>query len=1397
MAIRIAGDFRQWVRAGVCSLVGFLTLCAAAGAQAPPVTTGSVVTVPASSSWGQIYKILFYQGNVLALDSGNDALYQLAPGATSWTTLVPAKTGILGGGFNAQGMAIDAVGNLYITVAYSLTVNSTALFWRVPYQNGTWNVGASDGWGANLVDANTGNALTDSTELDGAYSVEVFFQNSSKMDGSGTLYFWSTSDGLWSAPVDNTGNASQSSVNATQILSGTTAGQSKIAVDAAGNIYFVEYHGVKNSGRDTGIWFIPAAAANPVTGGGLVGVGPPLVRIDAAQANSSAPIVYAGLTLDANGDLYLTSENNSNYDETVAGAWEIPNVCSPTGVNASNVTQCLNWNNTSMVAPVDGNQPLAIDSRGYLWIPSYDASFPPSTNNGPYPGVNGNPGIYGLVVWAPGVLNLNNVPAGPSPVGSTPTTAGILYYTFNSTVTPGGFQFSSSVPGNASAFGTTQTNPLPPTSTTGTPPAPCNAPATPGPYATYSSQGWCELWVTMDPTAPGPVSAELTLLDSTNTPVPGSTVYVSGTGQGPGAALLNNPGLNTLAAGLKTPTQVASDAMGDTWVADPGNKQVLYFAAGSSNAAGQPIGTNLSAPTGVAVDGSGDVYIGDSGKVYEISCTTNSSTQSTCAYGTQTTVATGFGPNLNLAVDGSGDVYVADPENARVVKIPSPAQSNLINSNNELGVATSTAVTVGFGLTAPSAVAVDAFDNVYIADSGNLYEELAAPFNGQTAIVEGTLGDVTGLAVDASGSVIVAQNGGLLRVPSVAGTLNANNASPLDTSVDIPSSSTTEVATVSITSPTGVALDQQGNLYVSDTTSGANLYELNVVNGFVQFGVGLVPQQLTVQDVSLVNIGNSSSTPLTLLANQLAFTGGTTTEDGYFSLATQSAGTPCDPTGVESVAPGASCTLPVGFTPPSPPAGDTGSITYSGVTMSVPTNAVNFAGGTVNAGLQGTALAGLEPTQTAAQPTLTSSSYPGAGSIVVTVTPEPSASVDYPNAIPYGTVTLTLTNTANQQSTVQTLTISSGGTGGAPLAYSFPETGLLGGTYTIAAAYSGSIDQLMQPSTLPSTPPTTFTVNATAPTITFAFAAPPAAGSDLQVVNGVTYLATGQKVSLTATIASPLGTPTGTVTIMNGTQAVGTATYSQGGIWTFGTGSLPAGTYSLTAAYSGDQNFSAVNSSPAVSFQDIQPSVLLSASPASVTTTAGTPVQTTITIQSLVGFSAPTGANITCEVTPQDTVPYYAECTFSNPQPEILSCVPGTGTSNVPCQVITESSVLTLSSNIPVNIPPTASNVPLNGPHSSPLLPASFFGLGLLGLALRRRAIFNRYLLNLVCLVSLLAGAVVGMTSCTNSSYSKPPKVPTYTTPSGPYNISIVVSNPSTGAVESLPFTVGVTINAQ
>jgi hypothetical protein len=68
----------------------------------------------------------------------------------------------------------------------------------------------------------------------------------------------------------------------------------------------------------------------------------------------------------------------------------------------------------------------------------------------------------------------------------------------------------------------------------------------------------------------------------------------------------------------------------------------------------------------------------------------------------------------------------------------------------------------------------------------------------------------------------------------------------------------------------------------------------------------------------------------------------------------------------------------------------------------------------------------------------------------------------------------------------------------------------------------------------------------------------------------------GQSVTFTATVTpvSPAaGTPTGTVTFLNGKTTLGTGTLNNSGVTTWSTTNLPAGTYSVTAMYGGDANF--------------------------------------------------------------------------------------------------------------------------------------------------------------------------------------------------------------------------------
>jgi hypothetical protein len=72
----------------------------------------------------------------------------------------------------------------------------------------------------------------------------------------------------------------------------------------------------------------------------------------------------------------------------------------------------------------------------------------------------------------------------------------------------------------------------------------------------------------------------------------------------------------------------------------------------------------------------------------------------------------------------------------------------------------------------------------------------------------------------------------------------------------------------------------------------------------------------------------------------------------------------------------------------------------------------------------------------------------------------------------------------------------------------------------------------------------------------------------------------GQSVSLTATVTGTSGgaIPTGTVTFTTGTTTLGTAVLNSSGSATFKTTGLPVGTDPITAAYSGDTNYSASTS---------------------------------------------------------------------------------------------------------------------------------------------------------------------------------------------------------------------------
>ena len=120
----------------------------------------------------------------------------------------------------------------------------------------------------------------------------------------------------------------------------------------------------------------------------------------------------------------------------------------------------------------------------------------------------------------------------------------------------------------------------------------------------------------------------------------------------------------------------------------------------------------------------------------------------------------------------------------------------------------------------------------------------------------------------------------------------------------------------------------------------------------------------------------------------------------------------------------------------------------------------------------------------------------------------------------------------------------------------------------------------------------------------------------------------GQPVTFTVTVAptSGSGTPTGTITLRDGTTFLGTAPLS-GGSASFSASSLSSGSHSITADYAGSATFSG-STSPAVTQMVNAPTVGTTTSLASSPnpSTPGQPVTLTATVRPTSGSGVPTGS---------------------------------------------------------------------------------------------------------------------------------------------------------------------------
>jgi sugar lactone lactonase YvrE len=1042
-----------------------------------------------------------------------------------------------------------------------------------------------------------------------------------------------------------------------------------------------------------------------------------------------------GVITDAAGNLYIS--------DSQVGVVEVPN---PSGTPETS--------SAVLITGVPAGGAVAVDSaHNFLYVPTSQTQ------------PNGQADVA--------KVGFGYAEFGSSAVGKTASAGSNVVFGFNGNVTPANFTIIEDGVKNPD-FAITGG-----TCTTG---------------VAYASGKSCLENVSFTPNSVGTISAKLLMLDAKSNILASMVLH----GVGMGANIQATPALqSTLGSGLKTPSQVTTDALGNVYIADPGLGKVLEYAAGSSTAVS--IGTGLTSPTGVAVDGAGDVFIADSGtgSVYEVPFGPNGLNSAG-----QVTLASGLGvAGLQLATDGLDHLYVADPSKGRVVKLSDIGASTTSN----LGQSETTLTT---GFTSPSAVAVDTAGNVYVIDGVNLFE--LAGGAGAPITLLNNLSGATGLAVDPSGAIYISSASGTTRVPYMSGALN-------------PAEETAVASKVSNTS--SVALDHASNIYLIQASGGA--VTLVSTNGALALPTPSTLTSSSNANATITNTGNST----------LTVTGYTSTNSVDYTAADTATG------GCEAgspVATGASCTVKVTF---APGAGEQGTLTGQ---IGITSTAVNAP---IMIDTTGVALA------------LTNSATTVAGGakaaevintpLTITVAPKSGAGV-----APTGTVTVSYTTWTVLNGALISTIVPQPATATASLtngSANFTLSPVLAGTQTMTVSYSG--DRVYGRST------GTISVNVaksaiagikipTFPDKTDVYLpyAPPSNGGG----GGVTPYDGSETpfgYNFIMAVNTAAGVPTGTITVMDnvttcppGTSpaGIGAATcvlpgYATPGGYSgvachqsFGAGVLnienagtatgaqasfpttclffvPQGvTYSpviythyISPVYSGDANFLGFTGTTPTLFQSVRGPMVqitqtgnaasLTAAP-SLTVQAGSSASMNLTLTSIVGYGADAATDYPVSLT-CDNLPPHTQCSFSYPNPDPIvpnsvdiPCPPPLGVG-LTTQLATGSAQCAAGqATVTIYTDVSAGTTTSQNARTTSVTLATIFGFGMIGLFVRRRSFEKGRLLTMVFLMIVGGALAVSITACNTTTLTSGASL---NTPAGTYAMTITADEVGTLCVSS------------
>jgi sugar lactone lactonase YvrE len=715
-----------------------------------------------------------------------------------------------------------------------------------------------------------------------------------------------------------------------------------------------------------------------------------------------------------------------------------------------------------------------------------------------------------------------------------------------------------------------------------------------------------------------------------------------------------------ISSGLNTALGVSFDSFGNMFVGDSGTGsiyEVPFTTAGSSTtralqfgsmylvASGLPLGT----PITVGKDGRSILYANGGGSIYQqvlgaanfgsvaigstgnatvnvafnsavqpsaISFSSNAAitgTGGTCAAGTSytagqaCTITAQFAP----AVPGSASSSVAMAgSNGSAL---AAAYLEGIGLGAGLTVDTGTLSPVGGGFAVPTSVAIDAAGDTFIADAGKNAILEFTPGSTTAISIGSNLSKPAGVAVDGAGNVIVADTGNnqIVEVPMVNGALS-NAAQITIVSASDAKKNPTPIAGAVLSSPAGVTIDALGNLYIADTGNNRVVYlpysgSWNMAQASVLGSNLSAPLATAVDAWGTVYIANSGSgqiyrlpVPLSSGVQQLVAVG----YSNPSALATDASGS------LFVVNQGAGSILRI----PS----------LSGTLN--PNEAIEVGFGIANP--YGIAIDGSG--------NLHVSDSADAAAYLVTRTSTTEAFGDWALNAASGPLPVKLENEGNQKLTFASPFFTAGGNTGDFSLSSAPTTECANGA-TVAVGDGCELDAIFQP-TASGARTETLTLNSNAANT--ASAQVILSGSGAAEVTTTTSLVItspangspffGQPITLTATIKSSNGTPTGSAQLLVDGVITGESTLTSTGAATFtlATG-LTGGKHSLQAVYLGSSTFDGSTSS----VLEISVSTAPTTSTLAITApfidpysaVAGTSVTFTVTVNS-TGVGIPTGS---------------------------------------------------------------------------------------------------------------------------------------------------------------------------